>query len=500
MHHLESEIDRSQISMIALEEMVSENSYARLVDLFVEALPMEELGFSHTKHEKEGRPPYHPKVLLKLYMYGYRHGLRSSGKLHQACMVNVELWWLLKGLKPSQRTICYFRKNNAKAFRAAFRHFVLLLKDWNLIDGETVAIDSFKIRAQNSLKNNFNQGKIDRHIDYIDGKIEEYHVALDLADNEDTRTEVEQKIAYQHQKRAGYKFIEKELQETGATQISTTDTDARAVVLHRNIVNVGYNVQAGCDSKHKLFINAQTGNVNDTHALADMAIEAKELLGLEHMNTLTDKGYTTAEEMARCALNNITTYSSPKESAANKTNLFDLKCFKYDQQEDSYTCPAEQTLRSNGNQYKKGNTKVKHYKTKACKGCSLRTQCTNSINGRVIERGIHQKFIEENQKRVDENPDYYRLRQQVTEHQFGTLKRQWGFTYTLMKGKENVLSEVNLIMMCYNLRRVMSILDKNDLKRRLKDLILDFLERMERNKAFLSWFYISKRPLQFINL
>ena len=499
MQHLESEIDRGQISMIALEELVSENSYARLVDLFVEALPMEELGFIHVRHEKEGRPPYHPKVLLKLYMYGYRHGLRSSGKLHQACLVNVELWWLLNGLKPSQRTICYFRKNNAKAFRAAFRYFVLVLKDWNLIDGETVAIDSFKIRAQNSLKNNFNQAKINRHVDYIDGKIDEYHAALDIADNEDTRTEFEQKIAYQHQKREGYKLLEKELEETGAAQISITDPDARAVVLHRNIVNVGYNVQAGCDSKHKLFINAQTGNVNDTHALADMAIEAKELLGLEHMNTLTDKGYTTAEEMARCALNNITTYSSPKESAANKNDLFDLKIFKYQPQDDTYTCPAQQTLRSNGNQYKKGKTKVMHYKTKACKGCAIREQCTNSKNGRVIERGIHQKFIEENQKRVEKNPDYYRLRQQVTEHQFGTLKRQWGFTYTLMKGKGNVLSEVNLIMMCYNLSRIMSILDKKDLKRRLKDLIHLFLKKMEPNRAFLRPFYFSENPIPVFN-
>jgi transposase len=234
MQHLESEIDRGQISMIALEELVSENSYARLVDLFVEALPMEVLGFIHARHEKEGRPPYHPKVLLKLYMSGYRHGLRSSGKLHQACLVNVELWWLLKVLKPSQRTICYFRKNNAKAFRAAFRHFVLVLKDWNLIDGETVAIDSLKIRAQNSLKNNFNQGRIDRHVNYIDAKINEYHLGLDLADNEDTRSEVEQKIAYQHQKREGYKLLEKELEETGAAQISITDTAARLRTSLRN--------------------------------------------------------------------------------------------------------------------------------------------------------------------------------------------------------------------------------------------------------------------------
>ena len=155
MHHLDSEIDRNQMSMIALEEMVAENSFARLVDLFVEALPFDQLGFTNSALEKEGRPPYHPKVLLKLYMYAYRHGLRSSNKLHQACCVNVELWWLLKGLRPSPRTILYFRKNNAAAFKKAFQHFVLMLKEWKLIEGETLAIDSFKIRAQNSLKKKF---------------------------------------------------------------------------------------------------------------------------------------------------------------------------------------------------------------------------------------------------------------------------------------------------------------------------------------------------------
>ena len=170
MHHLEYEIDRNQFSMMALEEMVGKDSYARLVDLFVDALPLDQLGFANVNHEIQGRPPYHPSILLKLYMYGYRHGLRSSNKLQQACLVNVELWWLLKGLRPSARTICYFRKNNATAFKKAFQYFVLMLKDWKLIDGQTIAIDSFKIRAQNSLKNNFNQKKINRHIEYIDNK------------------------------------------------------------------------------------------------------------------------------------------------------------------------------------------------------------------------------------------------------------------------------------------------------------------------------------------
>ena len=104
----------------------------------------------------------------------------------------------------------------------------------------------------------------------------------------------------------------------------------------------------------------------------------------------------------------------------------------------------------------------------------MRALCTTNKNGRFIERSIFQEALDENKKRVEERPEYYRLRQQVTEHQFGTLKRQWGFTYTLMRGKQNVLSEVNLMMICYNLTRLTSILGPEVLKNRLKRLVPEF--------------------------
>jgi transposase len=489
MHHLDSELARNQISMVALEELVSPNSYARLVDLFVETLPMEELGFINSQHEKEGRPPYHPKVLLKLYMYGYRHGLRSSQKLHQACQVNVELWWLLKGLKPSPRTILYFRKNNALAFKKAFQHFVLLLKEWKLIDGETLAIDSFKIRAQNSLKNNFNQKKVDRHLDYIDAKIGHYKQQLEQAEGEEDKAHLITKMEHQKTKRVHYQSIEKQLLVSGQSQISTVDPDARGVVLHRNIVNVGYNIQAGCDAKYKLFTNAQTGNVNDTRALADMALEAKELLKVDTMNTLTDKGYTTAAEIARCSKNNIITYSSPKDHSSQNNGLYNMHEFRYKAPEDVYVCPAGQTMHTNGSVYQKGNHRVKHYKTKSCKTCPVRLACTTNKNGRFIERGIYQEELENNAKRVSDNPNYYRLRQQVTEHQFGTLKRQWGFTYTLLRGKQQVLSEVYLNFSVYNLIRALKILGPKLLLAKLKKLgLLNF----NFHQAFLALLRVQK--------
>jgi len=465
--------NRDQLVMMDFESCLGSDSWARIVDMFVDILPMVELGFKDVLNN-EGRPPYRSSDMLKLYLYGYKNKLRSSRQLEHACKINLEVIWLLKGLRPSARKVAYFRKDNAKAFKLAFRYFVGLLKDWELIDGQTIAIDSFKIRAQNALKNNFNQKKIDRHIDYIDNKILEYRNQLDQQDGVLEPQEIESKIAYQKSKKEKYRSIEKQLKQSGETQISLTDPDAKSVVLHRNIINVGYNIQAGCDAKNKLLVNNDTGNVNDTHALSPMALDAKELLGTENMRTLTDKGYTTAKHLEICTNNGITPYSSPKEHSSQHNGLYSMVDFKYHETKDTYTCPADQVLITNGTVYNKAGHKVKHYKNRqACKTCPVRNLCTANKNGRLIERSIYQQALEENKKRVQENPDYYRLRQQITEHQFGTLKRQWGFTYTLMKGKQNVLSEVNLFMICYNLTRIMSILDPKDLKNRLEKLAIE---------------------------
>jgi len=478
--------NRDQLFMMDFEANVPQDSWARIVDLFVETLPLDELGFEDLLND-QGRPPFKASDLLKLLLYGYKNQIRSSRKLEKACKINLEVIWLLKGLRPSARKIAYFRKNNANAFKQAFRYFVLILKEADLIEGQTIAIDSFKIRAQNSLKNNFNQKKIDRHLAYIDDKIEQYEKELNQNDEVDSKKKIviQNKIATQKTRKADYKNIEKELQESGESQISTTDPDARAVVLHRNIVNVGYNIQAGCDGKHKLFINNDTGSVNDTHALSPMAIDAKELLGVDKMNCITDKGYTTAVQIDTCIKNNIATYSSPKEHSSQKNGLYNMNTFVYDAKNDTYTCPAQQILYTNGKIYNKRNHRVKHYKTKACKGCELREKCTTNKSGRFIERSIYQEALEQNEKRVEQNPEYYKLRQQITEHQFGTLKRQWGFTYTLMKGKQHVLSEVNLMMICYNLRRLMSIFDIDVLKNRLKALFLSFFPKMSSFYSFL---------------
>lgn len=326
------------------------------------------------------------------------------------------------------------------------------------------------------MKNNFNQKKIDRHLEYIDNKIAEYNKALDQADGSLLKETIENKIEYQKRKKNQYLKFEQELKDSGKSQISRTDPDAQGVIFQRGVVKIGYCIQAGSDAEHKLLINNNTGTVNDTHALSPMALDAKEVLSVDNLDVITDKGYTTGKHIEICTKNGIKTFSSPKEHSSQHNGLYSMNIFQYDAQNNEYTCPNNQILSTNGTVYQKGKHKVKHYKNRqACKACVIRNECTKNKNGRFIERSIYQEALEENEKRVKENPEYYRLRQQITEHQFGTLKRQWGFTFTLMKGKENVLSEVNIEMICYNLRRLMSIFGVNELKNRLKSLVQNFL-------------------------
>jgi len=471
--------ERNQLIMLSLESAIHQDSFVRVVDAFVDSIDLKSFGFKHVSCREEGRPPYHPAILLKLYLYGYHYGIRTTRKLEREAQTNMECMWLLTGLCPRYKTISDFRKDHSKAFRDVFRRFVWLLKEWNLIEGQTVAIDSFKIRASNSLKKNFNEKKLTHHLEYIDRQIRNYEDQLEKSDQEDQRKELESRIQERKEKQDNYRRISNELKISEEEQISVTDRDSRAVVLLRNIVNVGYNIQASSDAKHKLLIAYDTGSVNDTHALAPMAMQTKELLQVEHLSVLADKGYHTGEQIEQCQLNNITTYVSPRGSSANDKGLYPLGSFTYDLKEDQYKCPEGHSMKTNGKWHHhndgrraKSAYRFKRYTTSGCKHCKSRLNCTSSSNGRYIERSEYADALEANAQRVTSNAGYYRKRQQITEHQFGTLKRQRGYTHTNVRGKEKVLGEVGLMFTGHNLKRCISILGVAALIKALKECCL----------------------------
>ncbi len=488
---------RHQMKMLCWEQCIGSENPVRVVDAFVEYLDLEALGFIHKGQSHEGRPAYSCSILVKLYLYGYLNRIRSSRQLAQAAGVNIELYWLLEERKPKYKTIADFRKDNGVALEALFNQFGVFMKGEGLLESDTAAIDGSKFGAQNSKKNNYNVKKVNQHLNYISEQTEVYLNALDRMDAEEDAEgeqmlEIAEKLDCLSKREEKYKGLAEQLEaarEEGQTQISTTDPDSRALPRKMNIVEMGYNVQIGVESENKLVTNVEVTNENDTYALWSVAKEAKVVLGKEKIKVLADKGYDTGAELKACAEDGIETYVAPRQKNTSKKDpKYAKEAFEYLPQEDAYRCPAGKELRTNGSWYKKNDGKYrKVYKVQVyklpfevCNACAFKEACAGQGNlrnskGRVIERSEYEAYLEANRERVKLNRELYRKRQQIVEHPFGTVKRQWGYHYTLLKGKEKVSGEFHLIFTCYNLRRCMTIWGVKGLIERLRAAFLAFL-------------------------
>jgi transposase len=471
--------NRNQINLfpVSLDQSIDPDNEVRIIDLFVESLSIKDYGF-RTVFPENGRPAYHPSDLLKLFIYGYLNKIRSSRDLEKECKRNIEVMWLLKCLRPDHNTIANFRRDNPKAIKKVFRTTVQVAKHFNLIGGKLIAGDSTKLRAQNSKKNNFNKAKIDRHIAYIDNKLEEYTRSLAEHDG-DEKHQIEEEIKKQQDRKDQYKEIEKQLKESGEAQVSTSDPESRQIVIRNNITEVAYNVQATNDAKNNIPIDYKVTNQNDSKAMGNMVQRAKSILRTNEFTALYDKGYHTGSELKTAQdLGIETIVAIPDIPATSQApdHAYNYEQFKYDPFLDSYTCPQGEMLRTNGRLYTTHGRRnilisFKQYKTKACKSCPVRIKCTRSKTGRLIERSIYAENYEKNRKNILEKEQLYRRRQTIAEHPFGTIKRQWGFSYILTKkGINRASADVGFMFIAYNLRRIISILGKDQLMKYLRIL------------------------------
>lgn len=474
--------DRFQTRFTSLEEPIDKENPVRFIDAFVDTLELEKLNFTVAHVKTEGRPAFEPKIFLKLYFYGYLNGLRSSRRLERECVRNIELQWLLAGLVPNYHTISDFRKNNPLALKSTFKLFVLFLRDLDLIAGEIVAIDGTKVRASNSKKNNYSPKKIQRHLDYIEAKTNEYLAELDQNDSAEKSAEqvnkVQDKINRLKTNKIKYEVLQQQLESSNEPQVSTTDADARALLVQGQVVEVSYNMQAAVDQKHNLVIGTHTINKNDRNALSDIAIEAKENIESNGFTALVDKGYHNGREIQTTQKNDIKTIVAIPEivnsNEKGTTKEYMVDKFVYHKESDTYTCPEGETLSTKGTWHTKKRDEnisyqYKKYRTPACKTCSVQQLCTAKADGRrEIERSEYAEAVEINKNNYLNNKELYRKRQEINEHIFGTIKRQWGYNHTNLRGLEKVNGEMALIMTVYNLKRVINIVGMEKLLEKLK--------------------------------
>ena len=463
--------DRSQTLLLpeSLDDYVGRENPVRFIEAFVDGLDLAAAGFARVQPKATGRPGYAPSDILKLYIYGYLNRVRSSRRLEAETHRNIEVIWLLRHLKPDFKTIADFRRDNRNTFRPVFRQFVLLCRQLDLFGRELLAVDGTRIKAVNNKDRNFTRASLTEFIRLADAKRDDYLQRLDRSDAVEATTggsrvkNLTEKIAAIRERRTRCKEMLAELDRTAEKQISLTDPDSRAMAAHTH-VGVGYNIQVAVDTKHKLIVEQQvTNQVLDLGLLTQTAVPAKEVLGVETIDVVADRGYFKIEDIEACEKAGIEPYvPRPQRGPSVQAGLFRKDEFIYDPDNDSLVCPAGQRLHRYTSSLQRGLNRIHYVNAEACKDCPLRSKCTTN-RYRSVSRMENEAVLDRMAARLAKRPEVLDRRRETVEHPFGTIKQWMNQGAFLMRGLEKVRGEFSLTALAYNLRRVLNLVGFREL-------------------------------------
>lgn len=453
--------DRCQFHIMNYDEEVGKTHIVRVVDAFVDRLDLKKYNFTYSISSKTGRKSYNPKSMLKLYIYGYIDGVRTSRKLEKALNESIPYRWLMHDLRPNFKTIADFRKDNIMNIRSVFLEFNKLCLYANLIDFELVAIDGTYIEAVNHNQNNYTEKKIKTILKRIKNKFDKEHQKLypndklnEIKINDDELTKLKEDEAF-------YNGLLKKMKDEGITQISLTDPDSRMMQKQGSKRDVCFNVQISSDSKNGLIVETEVCNEgSDSRQLYPLAKKTKDTYALPEVKVTADKGYGFGKEINKCNDDNIQTYVPiPKTSSDSRYGKkWKTSNFIYDSETDSVICP-------NGNKltlsYIRKSKESKEYRNrKACKNCPDRKECTNNnkCGYRTISRSFYADVVVKQQAINAKSMDILKRRKSIVEHPFGTIKKSMNQGSFLTKGLKSVNGEFTYSALAYNIKRVYNIL------------------------------------------
>lgn len=454
-----------------IEEYVSQNNPVRVIDAYVSTLDLHELGFNHTQPMKTaGQPPFDPAALLKLYLYGYIQGIRSSRKLERETCRNLEVIWLIEGVRPSYKTIADFRRGNSAALKATNRDFILLCKELSLLGGKELAVDGSFFKADASKASIHTQNKLNKQIEYLENKITAYQKALAQQDAADDKAgkgslieddQLAEKLQLLQEKQAEKQRLRQELKGSGDKQLSMVDKDAR-ILSKRGQSIAGYNVQIAVDGKHKLIAAEDvTQDGNDSQQLSPMLKKAQDILQSEALTGLADAGYYEGRQLKACEEQQITVYVAIPDKSQAKEGCLTRDQFTYDAEQDCYYCPQGNRLAPRGKPHQKNGKWMTRYTSKAqtCHECLRQDECLGQQSKiKQIQRWEHESVVTRHKMRMEQNPNTMKRRSAIVEHPFGILKQRAGMHHFLMRGLEKCQGEFSLMVLGYNFTRVVNIL------------------------------------------
>jgi len=461
----------------SVEELVPENAPVRVYDAFVEALDLPKLGFKIDPRQI-GCPQYHPTAMLKLLLYGYSYGFRSSRKLERECHYNITFIWLVGGLKPDHKTIAEFRRKNQKALKRVLKQCAQMCLKLEVIEGNTLFVDGTKIRANASIKHTWTLDRCQKALAKVDKRIAEILAQCDSLDAREegsaSLTQLQEELANKQALKDKVKTIvaELEAQEAQKPQTNTTDPDCRTMKSIQGS-HASFNMQSVVDEKHGIIVDTDVVNTGDIYQFAEQISQANETLGTDCQTACADAGYSNVEELEKIDSEGIhVVVPSQKQAAKSPTvNPFDKAHFTYDRDHDCYVCPAGQALR-----YSHTNERDKKRVFRGgttCRSCEHFGECTKSkAHGRSISRllkaDVQERLAADYE--TEASQEVYALRKQKVELPFGHFKRNLGVTGFLLRGLEGVKAEAALLASCFNLARMESMLGVASLSAKLAAL------------------------------
>jgi transposase len=466
----------------SIEDYVKQNDPVRVYDAFIDALDFEQLGIPIEPYTS-GADTYYPKHMVKLLVYGYSYGLRSSRKLSRACTHNLSFIWLLGGLTPAYRTIARFRDRYKEQIKNILKQSVQLCLRLDLIDGNSLFIDSSVFKANASLGKTYDQdrcqkalNKIHEHIDHLVDEIQR----LDTQEQDrEPLTELTEQLADQNRRKEKIETIVKELNQrqdhcTKEQTPTYNTTDPECAKIHKsNKTTAGYTVQTVVDGKHGLIVHAESTNIpNDAGQFNEQIQNAKDVLGRLPKTAASDTGYYSLPDLSK--VDSAVTVVIPtqkqvlKERHKDNPTAFDKEQFVYDEASDQYICPEGHQFNRVGFDQDKQQYSYRTRK-KHCLSCRYFGNCTTSPKGRTIKRSLHERLKEQLEQIYDspEGQEIYALRKQKAELPFGHVKHNLSAAEFLLKGKKGTNAEVSLLSTAFNVARMISIIGMAELLTKL---------------------------------
>lgn len=457
--------DRYQMTLFppCIEDYVAEDDPVRAYDAFVESLDLAELGIKW-EEIRVGNDEYNPKAMIKLLVYGYSYGIRSSRKLERATYHNVSFIWLMGGLKPDHKTISRFRKNNKKALKKIFKQCAKLCIKLGLIEGNTLFVDGSKIRANASINSTWTKEKCERYLVKIDERIESILDECDTVDdkeqNDASLVKLNDELKDKETLKSKINQIMKELKETKKEKINSTDSDC-VNITGRQGTHAGYNGQIVVDEQHGFIVHSDVVNKNnDRNQFAEQIEQANETLGEKCDNACADAGYANTDELKKVDDQDINVIVPSQEQISEKEpKPFDKEQFQYDSENDCYICPEGHQLPYSRFRKDKNCKEYKISDKSLCLKCKHFGVCTTSSKGRRINRLLNEevKIKLERQYETEQSQAIFKLRKQKVELPFGHIKRNLGVNSFLLRSLDGVKAEMSILSSCFNIARMITI-------------------------------------------